>query len=153
MKIPKLAKNIYLVPPSSNFSLVRLQITLDKFPLKKNKAFMQALFANHNSLYGKTFLEKLDGSKFQLARTADPDMTVEMFTKYATKKTYFNLQIGSPRQEQIIFGARQNHPTISGAQSYASFECIYHPINYETVNKLFETIYGFSIDDIVKQKH
>lgn len=118
-----------------------LQISLNRAPIRQSKYFLKALFdvqefEETERQRTVTLFQTLDGT--QLARKANPTMTLERYCALPWINRHVRLQIGTHTPEAIV------HATCieqKGVTCIAWFICALTERNYDTITRLFKKAY------------
>ena len=149
MKINKV--NVFTgIPKISSSELASIekrQINLNSKPIKKTKQFLKSVWESNIEGANKIF-DKLDGTS--MARVADSDMNLDKFLSNFLKRNNIHavLQIGSPREGQIILGVLYNSKDTDRfftVTHFAWFECLLNKENYEIIRDIFKKSYEINL--------
>ncbi len=123
-------------------------LNLEKEPREKTKAFARTLF--EADIADKViWFDKRDNS---ITRQNDPEMTLDSYLANVTESVMVRFVIG---REEYIQGKRipaialllrdcfKDNPTIS---RFAWFFCPLNDQNYTTIDKIFQEVYGISMN-------
>lgn len=149
MNIPKTSpgKICLIVSPFNKGEVIRKgQFALDVFPVEEIKSFMRLLFHTdiENALI---WFDKLD-CNVSLQRQEEKDMNLDKFLSNFQDEIFVRLQIGSPTEGIIRFGAKyrlKNHPS----DHWAWFQCDLTVENYKKIDELFKKAFGVRIEETI----
>jgi len=119
------------------------QIHLDNFNVDKNKQFLELLYNDEEIVRKNKIFEKVDSS---VSREKDYEMTLDNFLNLMDSKTFINLQLGSPRESDIVYCARfVQYPV--GVEKFVFIEFPYNDNNFNVVSKLYAEAFGNELVD------
>src|SRR3989338_1335284 len=122
------------------------QFALDVFPLEQIKSFMQGLF-NLDIENALIWFDKLD-CRISWRREPDDKMDLNKFLSDFKDDTFVRLQIGSPTEGIIRFGANYRKKD-TGISHLAWFQCDLTLNNYKKIDRLFKKAFRLRIKEAV----
>lgn len=120
------------------------QLYLSDRPLRQNKAFLKALYGNHDLENAIKWFDKRDYAAIR--REFDKGMTLDSYLRLMTPSFHAVLQIGSPDLDKIRCCTRGDD-----RQEIERFLWIIAPFteqNYGVVSQLFRRIYRQELESI-----
>ena len=114
----------------------RYQIALDDQILKKNRAFLRAMYSNKELDNADRWFDKRDNS---IPRETDLEMNLERYLRLMNASFYIRLQIGSPDPDKIRCGARGDDK--EGTDRFLWIIAPYTEKNYDIVSQIFKRTY------------
>jgi len=121
------------------------QIDLGNQGIKKNRAFLKALYETKELEGTKKWFDTLNSS-VSLERQSDEDMTLDTYLDLMTEEFDIGIQICSPSPDQIIYFAVGF--VNRKVQKFAWITCPSNRHNYQVVSRLFKDVYKRNIESV-----
>jgi hypothetical protein len=114
------------------------QIDLQRYAPKKNRVFFGLLYSNATLTDVKKWFD-ITGWNISETRQVDQEMTPERFSKLIDKKAFINLQLASPRPQDIKYCVRlTDRLTDKEIERFAFVIFPYTDNNFQVVSRLYK---------------